>query len=101
MAYEGGALDATIAAAAGGDPALVLELRDAFLESAARQLDLLRRSRCDGNWRMAAMRLKGLASSFHAERLLELAEEALEAAPSEPTVLRRLHRHLEDLALIL
>lgn len=99
MAYEGGALDATIAAAAGGDPALFLELRGAFLDSAARQLDLLHRSRCDGNWRMAAMRLSGLASSFHAETLLELAEEALATAPGEPTVLRRLQRHLEELAL--
>jgi HPt (histidine-containing phosphotransfer) domain-containing protein len=101
MAYEGGALDATIAAAADGDPSLFLELRAAFLDSAVRQLDLLRRSRCDGNWRMAAMRLKGLASSFHAEKLLELAEEAVDAAPSEPTVLRRLQLHLDELALIL
>lgn len=99
MAYEGGALDATIAAAADGDNALFLELRGAFLDSAARQLDLLRRSRCDGNWRMAAMRLKGLASSFHAETLLALAEEAVDAAPSEPTVLRRLQHHLDELAL--
>ena len=99
MAYEGGALDATIAAAADGDGALFLELRGAFLDSAARQLDLLRRSRCDGNWRMAAMRLKGLASSFHAETLLALAEEAVDAVPSEPTVLRRLQRHLDELAL--
>ena len=99
MAYEGGALDATIAAAADGDNALFLELRGAFLDSAARQLDLLRRSRCDGNWRMAAMRLKGLASSFHAEGLLALAEEAVDAVPGEPTVLRRLRHHLDELAL--
>ena len=58
MAYLGGALDATIAAAAGGDEALYRELRRAFLESAERQLDLLRRSRCDGNWRIAGLRLK-------------------------------------------
>jgi hypothetical protein len=99
MAYEGGALDATIAAACGGDEALYRELRGAFLESAERQLDLLRRARCDGNWRIAAMRLKGLASSFHDETLLTLADEAADAVPSEPTVLRRIGAHLKILAL--
>src|SRR3569623_856203 len=33
MAYESGALDATFAAAAGDDPALLAELRQAFVES--------------------------------------------------------------------
>ena len=59
MAYLGGALDATIVAAAGGDEELYRELRGAFLDSAARQLDLLRRARCDGNWQIAALRLRG------------------------------------------
>lgn len=90
MAYDNGALDATLAAAAGNDAALVRELRAAFIESAARQLDLLRRSRCDGNWTVAAMRLKGLAASFHAEELLAAAENALAAAPGEPAVIRQI-----------
>ena len=76
-------------------------MRGAFLESAERQLDLLRRARCDGNWRIAAMRLKGLASSFHDEALLALADEANDAAPGEPTVLRRIGAHLKILALTL
>lgn len=101
MAYEGGALDATIAAAAGGDEALYREIRAAFLESVDRQLDLLGRSRCDGNWQVAAMRLKGLASSFHDETLLDLAEEALDGAPGDPAVLRRMRQRLAELALIL
>ncbi len=96
MAYEAGALDATLAAAAGEDAALFAELRDAFSDSLARQVDLLRRSRCDGNWQIAAMRLKGLAASFHADALLVLAEEALEAAPGEPTVIRRLQAFLDE-----
>ena len=96
MAYEAGALDATIAAAAGEDPALFAELRGAFRESLARQVDLLRRARCDGNWHVAALRLKGLAASFHAEPLLALAEEALEAAPGEPGVVRRLQSFLDE-----
>jgi hypothetical protein len=90
MAYEAGALEATLQAAAGGDAALFAELRTAFVDAVARQVDLLERSRCDGNWSVAAMRLKGLAASFHAEPLLLLAEDALEAAPGEPTVVRRL-----------
>jgi HPt (histidine-containing phosphotransfer) domain-containing protein len=98
MAYESGALDATIAAAAGEDAALFAELRLAFIESVARQVDLLGRARCDGNWHVAAMRLKGLAASFHAEALLALAEEALDAAPGEPGVVRRLQAFLDDFA---
>lgn len=90
MAYEQGAFDATLAAAAGEDPALAAELRAAFGESLARQLDLLKRARCDGNWSMAAQRLRGLAASFHAGELIELAEEAIAAAPGEPTVVRRI-----------
>ena len=100
MAYLGGALDATIAAAAGGDEELYRELRGAFIDSAERQLDLMRRARCDGNWRIAALRLKGLATSFHDEALGELADEAADGAPSEPTVLRRIARHVEQLAII-
>ena len=90
MAYQAGALDETLAAAAGEDPALFAELRAAFAESLARQIDLLRRARCDGNWQVTALRLKGLAASFHAHHLLLLAEEALDAAPGEPGVVRRL-----------
>ena len=99
MAYEGGSLDANLAAAAGHDPELVRELRAAFIESAERQVDLLGRSRCDGNWQVAAMRLKGLAASFHADGLLELAESALESAPGDPAVLRRLNQMLIDLTV--
>jgi hypothetical protein len=90
MAFETGDLDATIAAAAGEDPALLAELRTAFAESLARQIDLLRRARCDGNWTAAAMRLKGLGASFHAPDLVRLAEQALDSAPGEPAVIRRL-----------
>ena len=88
MAFDSGALDATLAAAAGNDPALLNDLRGAFIESAEKQLDLLRRSRCDGNWNVAAMRLKGLAASFHADELLIAAENALASAPGEPTAIR-------------
>ncbi|MEO6718217.1 MAG: Hpt domain-containing protein [Novosphingobium sp.] len=97
MAYESGALDATLAAAAGDDPQLLAELRRAFIDSLARQIDLLSRSRCDGNWQMAAMRLKGLAASFHAEPLTDLAELALDAAPGDPVIVRRLQHYLIEI----
>jgi HPt (histidine-containing phosphotransfer) domain-containing protein len=100
MAYQAGALDATLAAAAGEDLALLAELRAAFVESLARQVDLLRRARCDGNWQVAALRLRGLAASFHAEQLVLLADDALEAAPGEPTVVRRLQAFLDDFAAV-
>ncbi len=90
MAYEQGAFDATLTAAAGRDPALFAELRAAFGESLDRHLDLLKRARCDGNWTIAAQRLKGLAASFHAGELIDLADEAVAAAPGEPTVVKRI-----------
>jgi hypothetical protein len=99
MVFESGTLEATIAAAAGDDQALCIELRAAFIESVTRQVDLLSRSRCDGNWHVAAMRLKGLAASFHVEKLASLAEEALDAAPGEPTVVRRLHAFVDEFSV--
>lgn len=98
MAYAAGELDATLAAAAGDDPALFEELRQAFVESVARQIDLLRRSRCDGNWQVAAMRLRGLAASFRAEPLMHLADQALETAPGDPAIIRRLQAFADGLA---
>jgi len=92
MAHEQGAFETTLTAAAGHDPALLAELRAAFAESLERHLDLLKRARCDGNWTMAAQRLRGLAASFHACELIELAEEAVSAAPGEPTVVKRIER---------
>lgn len=96
MAYASGDLDQTLSAAAGDDPALFAELRLAFVESLERQIDLLRRARCDGNWQVAAMRLKGLAASFHAETLIALADEAIEAVPGEPSVVRRMQAFLDE-----
>ena len=96
MAFQGGDLDATFASAAGEDGALLAELRAVFAESLERQIDLLRRARCDGNWNVAAMRLKGLGASFNAPHLVRLAEEALDSAPGEPTVVRKLERFAGD-----
>lgn len=91
MAYDPGALDTALAAAVGNDPSLIAELRAAFLDSAMKQSDLLSRARCDANWQMAAWRLKGLAGSFGAIRLMDAAEHASRAAPGDPVSVRRIN----------
>ena len=98
MAYDPGALNASLAAAVGNDGDLMAELRLAFIESAERQLDLMGRARCDANWVIAASRLKSLAASFGAGGLGALADEALEGAPSDPVVLRKISTAIEDFA---
>lgn len=98
MAYDPGALDASLAAAVGSDGALLAELRLAFVEGALRQRDLMGRARCDANWRIAAGRLKSLAASFGAMGLIALADEALEGAPGDPAVLRKIDAALEAFA---
>jgi HPt (histidine-containing phosphotransfer) domain-containing protein len=95
MAFDPGALNASLAAAVGSDRELMEELKLAFTESVARQLDLLGRSRCDANWEIAAARLKSIAASFGANDLIALAEEALDGAPGDPVVLRKIAASLE------
>jgi HPt (histidine-containing phosphotransfer) domain-containing protein len=98
MAYDPGALNASLAAAVGSDSELMMELRDAFIESATRQLDLMGRARCDANWEFSAARLKSLAASFGAVGLLALADQALDGAPGDPVVLREIAAAIRDFA---
>ncbi len=99
MSYDPGALNAALAAAVGEDSALIADLRVAFMESAARQVDLMGRARCDANWELAAWRLKGLAASFGVNGLIALADEAAAGAPGDPAMLRRLRAALAQLDL--
>ena len=48
-------------------------------------------------WASAALRLKGLAASFGAIRLMALASEAANGQAHDGAVLRRLHRAVERL----
>ena len=98
MAYDPGALNASLAAAVGTDGELMAELRAAFIESAGRQLDLMGRARCDANWVIAASRLKSLAASFGAAGLVGLADEALDGAPGDPVVLKTIAGAIDDFA---
>jgi HPt (histidine-containing phosphotransfer) domain-containing protein len=99
MAYDPGALNASLAAAVGTDALLMGELRVAFVEGVARQVDLMGRARCDANWQFAASRLKSLAASFGAVGMMALADEALDGAPGDPVVLRKLRGALGDFAV--
>ena len=91
MAYDPGAIDATLAAAVGDEPALVAELREAFLDSAARALNTMRAATGPEGWCAAALRLKGLAASFGAVRLMAIAQEATET-PLDVAMLRKVER---------
>lgn len=88
MVYDPGNLQAALSAAVGADVALIADLRRAFIESAERQVDLLARARCDANWTMAALRLKGLCASFGVTEVMALADRAIEGAPGDPVVVR-------------
>jgi len=92
MAYDPGAIDATLAAAVGDEPQLIAELRLAFVEGAQRSLNSLEQASDGDHWRIAAARLKGLAASFGAVRLMALASEAFDGAPHDVALLRQLRR---------
>lgn len=94
--HERSSFEATLAAAAGEDAGLLAELKDAFGQSLRHHVDLLSRARCDGNWVVAAQRIRGLAASFHAGELMQLADTALQSAPGDPVILRELQHFLME-----
>ena len=98
MSMDYGAFDTALKAAAGENAALAEDLRCDFVKSARRQVSLLARSRCDANWQYAALRLKGLAASFGAGGVIELADEALDGAPGDPVVIRKLEQSIDEIA---
>ncbi|PVX30135.1 Hpt domain-containing protein [Sphingomonas pokkalii] len=97
MAYESGAIDATLAAAVGDEPALIAELRTAFLDSVRSSVDMMRSSRGAEDWAGAALRLQSLAGSFGAVQLMALAEEAVRRSSQDGVLLRRIERAVERL----
>jgi histidine phosphotransfer protein HptB len=97
MAYDPGAIDATLAAAVGDEPALIAELREAFLDSVQRCLETMKSADNPDGWAAAALRLKGLSASFGAIRLMALASEAANGQAHDGAILRRLHRAVDRL----
>lgn len=97
MVYEPGAIESALAAVVGNDPELAADLRRSLIESAERYADLMARARCDANWEAAASRLKGLAATYGATQLLNLAQEALAGAPGDPSVQRKILRAINSM----
>lgn len=97
MAYDPGAIDATLAAAIGDEPALIAELREEFLNGVRRCLEGMKSAETADGWVAAALRLKGLAASFGAIRLMAAASEAATGLAHDGAVLRQLHRAFERL----
>jgi hypothetical protein len=98
MSFDSGPLDRYLHAAVGDDEAMTLDLRNAFTASARDLSDLMRRARCDANWNVAALRLKGLAATFGIIPLIQLAEAAMAGAPGDPAVLRDINRAIDEIA---
>ena len=96
MAYDPGAIDAALAAAVGDEPALIAELRLAFVESAQRALAAMEAAEGREAWRDAAARMKGLAASFGAVRLMALATQAADL-PRDGAILAKLRRSVARL----
>ena len=71
MAYDPGAIDATLAAAIGDEPTLIAELRCAFVDSAERAIVAIEKATDEVGWAHGAARLKGLAASFGAIALVQ------------------------------
>ncbi|WNO55027.1 Hpt domain-containing protein [Stakelama saccharophila] len=97
MAYDPGAIDATLAAALGDEPGLIAELRLAFLEGVQEHLATLSSAARQEEWDSAAMRMKGLAASFGAVRLMALATEATACAAGHREMVRRIERAVSRL----
>jgi hypothetical protein len=98
MSFDSGPLDRYLSAVVGDDPAMALELRASFAADARDLADLMRRARCDANWNVAAVRLKGLAATFGIIPLIQLAEAAMAGAPGDPAVLRDINRVIDSVA---
>jgi HPt (histidine-containing phosphotransfer) domain-containing protein len=97
MSFDSGPLDRYLHSAVGDDPAVAAELHATFVDSANQLAELLQRARCDANWSMAALRLKGLAATFGVIPLIQLAEQAMAGAPGDPAVVRSIRSVIADL----
>jgi HPt (histidine-containing phosphotransfer) domain-containing protein len=98
MSFDSGPLDRYLNSAVGDDADVAAELRATFIASASDLVDLLQRARCDANWSMAALRLKGLAATFGVIPLIQLAEQAMAGAPGDPAVIRDMQRAIGAIA---
>ena len=97
MSFNAGNITATLADAVGDDDALAEDLKQAFMDSAHRHVDMMTRARCDANWQISAWRLKGLSATFGISELIILAERAGNGVPGDPSVIRQIKGALATL----
>lgn len=97
MAYDPGALEATLAAVVGEQSSLIAELRDAFFESADAHVAAMKSAKAQAVWEQAAQRLRSLAASFGLKRVMDAAQEAGAAPCGDARSLQRIERALATL----
>lgn len=99
MAYDPGALEAALAAAVGATPERVDDLRIAFFESAHAHVAAMRAAETSDAWQAAAAKLRSLAASFSAYRIIDAASAAEHAPMHDRKSLTRIERSLASLAI--
>jgi histidine phosphotransfer protein HptB len=97
MAYDPGALEATLAAVAGEQGSLIAELRAAFFDSADGYVSSMKAASAQQVWEAAANRLRSLAASFGLERVMDAARDAAAAPCGDAKALQRVERALSAL----
>ena len=90
MTYEHGTIDSTLAAMAGDEPAVIQDLRRAFVDGMTRAMEAMHVADDAREWREAALRMKGLAASVNALPLMTLAAQAAEREGSDAQLLDRI-----------
>ena len=97
MAYDPGALEATLAAVAGEQTTLIAELRDAFFDSADGHVAAMKTATAQAVWDQAALRLRSLAASFGLQRMIDAARDATSAPCGDAKAMQRIERALAAL----
>lgn len=94
MAYDPGALEATLAAVAGEQSSLIAELRAAFFDSADAYLATMRTAAAQPVRDQAAQRLRSLAASFGLQRVMDAARDAMDTPFGDARAVQRIERAL-------
>ena len=97
MAYDPGALEATLAAVAGEQSSLIAELRDAFFASADAHIAAMKTATAQAVWAQSTGRLRSLAASFGLNRVMDAARDAADAPCGDAKALQRIERALAAL----
>ena len=97
MTYGHGTIDSALAAVAGDEPALIHDLRQAFMEGVTRAVEAMHMAQGGPEWREAALRLKGLAASVSALPLMTLAGQAAKLDVPDADMLDRIGDHVARL----